>query len=111
MTPRQFHLLFEQYKKSLAHREMLHGFTTAAVMNSSYWPLKEPASPLDFMPNHEGFGGGSAAARRAAAVENLTPAQQRERLELQTKLFKLKAELEAGKGEMLDRIRRGEKTL
>lgn len=111
LTPRQFHLLFDQYRKTLVHREMLHGFTTAAVKNASPWVKDDPAIPLHYMPNHPDFGGTSEAARREAEAAKLTPEQQRAHADLQVKLIKLKAEMEAGKGEMLDRIRRGEKTL
>jgi hypothetical protein len=53
MTPRQFHLLRERRREELAHRELVAGWTTAAVINHSMAPPEEPALPLDFMPHHK----------------------------------------------------------
>lgn len=52
MTPRQFYLLLDRHKVSLAHDELCTGFIAAAVYNTVPGGLKEPLTALDFMPNH-----------------------------------------------------------
>lgn len=51
MTPRQFHLLWDQYREALLHTELCHAYTTAALINFSIYAPKEPIAESVFMPN------------------------------------------------------------
>jgi hypothetical protein len=52
LTPRQFTLLCERHRESLAHREMIGAYITTAVKNFSMCPPEEPAAMTDYMPSH-----------------------------------------------------------
>ncbi len=51
LTPRQFHLLLEQYEHKVEHTEMLAGIISSTVANWSMGSPKKPLSHTDFMPS------------------------------------------------------------
>lgn len=53
LTPRQFSLISDRHREHLAHREMCHAFTTAAVVNHSFSPPEKPIPPSEWMPHYE----------------------------------------------------------
>lgn len=53
LTPRQFDLLCQRHDEQLAHREMCHAFTTAAVVNHSFSPPEKPVPPSEWMPHYK----------------------------------------------------------
>lgn len=91
LTPRQFHLLYEQHRNRLVHLELLFGWNTASILNTAPYPREEAASPLQFMPNHSGF-----------VHDAEDESQQNE--EYMERVLQLAAELKAGTGPTLARI-------
>jgi hypothetical protein len=51
MTPRQFHLLLEQYRHKTEYAEMLNGLVCSTVANWSMSAPKKPLTHVDFMPS------------------------------------------------------------
>lgn len=99
LTPRQFSLLMDAHRKRLAHTEMVHAFTTAAVINYAFSSPEKPVQPSDFMPNH----------RDVVSTDSPSQAPRRytddEVLDWQARVAQLAAEMKQGHGAMLDEIR------
>jgi len=53
MTPRQFNLLAKRLIAEREHRELIAGYTTAAVINHAMSPPEEPVSAKNFMPSYQ----------------------------------------------------------
>ncbi len=102
LTPRLFHLLFDRHRAAMVHREMLHAFTTAAVINSAPFEREAAALPLHYMPNHEDYRPSGSPVR--AAPKAFTQEQSRAHTALQAKIFLLSAEQKRGGGELTDKI-------
>lgn len=68
MTPALFSLLCERHRQERAHREMVAGITTAAVINTTV-QLDKPVLWTDFAPSHRPFN--------VEPVSILTDAQRR----------------------------------
>lgn len=51
LTPFQFNLLAKRLLAEREHRELIAGYTTAAVINHAMHPPEEPVSAKDFMPS------------------------------------------------------------
>ena len=101
LTPRQFHLLWEEHREHMVHTEMLQGWTTAAVVNSSPY-RREGVSALQYMPSHR------ESPMRQASAKKLTAKQQRVRAGWLAKRAQVAAEMRAGGGACLAKLKRGE---
>lgn len=98
LTPRQFYLLREAHRKRLVHSEMLHGYTTMAVINHGFAPPENPVRVIDFMPNF----------RHADVEEPSRPKiTEDEALMWQANIANLAAEMKQGHGPLLDSIQKG----
>jgi hypothetical protein len=83
------------HRRRLGHAEMVGAFTTAAVINFSFAPPKEPVEPREFMPN---FKAPSEQTPQTTLTED-------DLLDWQIQIANLSAEMKAGGGPMLDEIR------
>ena len=101
LTPRHYFELRKQYLDELQHREMCSAFTTAAVVNSSFYRPEQAVSPLEWMPSHPD--------RVRPAPVKKTPEQAAAMENYMAKVMQLSAELkertETGKtGPMLSQM-------
>lgn len=92
LTPRQFSLLCKAHRRALAHREMQHAMTTAAIINFSMSPPEKPVDPLQLCPNHKPEKTQTSAQMDADLDINV---------DWQARIAALSAELKAGSGPML----------
>ena len=51
MTPRQFHWLWDEYRETLLHTELMFGLNTSAVVNHSFNHPEKWISHTEYMPN------------------------------------------------------------
>lgn len=51
LTPRLFHLLWERHRERIIHTELLHAWTTAAIINFSGYGPEKPVPESTFIPN------------------------------------------------------------
>jgi hypothetical protein len=94
LTPRQFSLLVDAHRKHLAHREMLHAYTTSAVINFAFSAPEKPVQPADFMPNYT-----------VKPVIDSKPAfTEDDVVDWQAKVANLAAEMKVGGGPLLDEL-------
>lgn len=89
--------MLDAHKRRLAHAEMVHAFTTAAVINFSFAPPKEPVQPSAFMPNLH------TEEEKPAPVRKMS---ENEVVEWQARVASLALEMKAGGGPMLEEIQR-----
>jgi hypothetical protein len=97
MTPRQFSLLSARHREALAHIELVHGWTTAAVINYAFSAPEKPASALDFMPNHNEH-------EHPNAEPEIDEEQMEAKAAYQQQVLQLAAEMKAQSGSIYDRI-------
>ncbi len=102
LTPRQYHLLWEEHRERLIHDEMLLAWHPSAIRPGfASFAGVEGVSALDYMPTHR-------HSRRIRAGVKGTPEQQRAYSGWLAKRAQLAAEMRAGKGLCLDKVKRGE---
>lgn len=89
MTPALFSLLCERHRQERAHREMVAGITTAAVINTSV-QLDKPVTWTDFAPSHRWF--------QAEPTSALTDAQRRIIHEHNVRALEMEIQLRAEHG-------------
>ncbi len=99
LTPRQFHLLMDRHREQKLHLEMLLGWNTAATINAAPFAREEPATAIQFMPNHPDFAG--------EGKQDLTDDQEDANADYMAKVMQVAAELKAGGGAMLTRLLEG----
>lgn len=78
----------------------MHAYTTAAIINFSFSPPREPVSHTLFMPNY--------VAEQSSQPEQPSARKytEEEIIEWQARVASLAAEMKAGQGPLLDEIKR-----
>jgi hypothetical protein len=80
---------------------MMHAYTTAAIINFSFSPPRDPVSHTLFMPNYVAEPSSSAEQPPAPKYT------EEEIIEWQARVASLAAEMRAGHGPLLEEIKRG----